>query len=236
MYVQPRSTSIGLFVTRAHIKLSSAVATNILDDPAGSRASISRVAGVTNVNAPRRAVAPVPDARKLRAAIDACVPRMDTGHTPNLRLRTGIRHPACAARLRSVCRIHNNQFLRPLLQHGAKLPPSRRKDLAVQPRLPRPALDYPERRFPGHRPVSQSVLPTDRMTPEQRPPSNLPRVPPPQDTRPHTPAPGDAGASRCTVPSFSWNRRRPPTCNTTTRRDTAAVIRAKLNTRTPISA
>ncbi len=94
---------------------------------------------------------------------------MDTGHTPNLRLRTGIRHPACAVRLRSVCRIHNNQFLRPLLQHGAKLPPSRRKDLAVQPRLPRPALDYPERRFPGHRPVSQSVLPTDRMTPEQRP-------------------------------------------------------------------
>ena len=46
----------------------------ILDRPpamqaAAGRVSISRVAGVTDVNAPRRAVAPVPDARILRAAL-----------------------------------------------------------------------------------------------------------------------------------------------------------------------
>ena len=42
-------------------------------------------------------------------------------------------------------------------------------DLGWQARLPRPALDHPERRRPRYRPIFQQVLPTDRAAPEKRP-------------------------------------------------------------------
>ena len=92
----------------------------------------------------------------------------------------------------------------------------------------------------AHAPILQTVLPTDRAAPEKRPLSGPPPAPPPRDTRLRTPAPnGSAGTTLYRPALLVEPEEGSPSLRVIVPQpasDTAAVIRAKLNTRTPISA